>query len=138
MNFFIFSKTWSNFSCGKGLFTLPHQTRFSLAAFLTMNLSLAARPVCLPVVTTREPRLALAEEAVEEDLPRRRGEQIGAAHHLRDAHGAIVHDHRELVSEDSVGAAEDEVADDALRIEFLIAEDLVVESEGAGRDPQPQ
>ena len=53
--FWNFASTPSNLSCGNGLLTLPHQTRFSLAAFLTMNLSLAARPVCLPVTTTSEP-----------------------------------------------------------------------------------
>src|SRR3546814_5184048 len=40
------------------LLVLPHQTLFSVSASRTMNLSLAERPVCLPVATTSGPSLA--------------------------------------------------------------------------------
>src|SRR3546814_7463769 len=40
------------------LLVLPHQTLFSVSASRTMNLSLAERPVCLPVATTSRPSLA--------------------------------------------------------------------------------
>src|SRR5574341_385791 len=55
-------KPWSrlksslNLSAPKGRLYCPHQTRASLSPSLTMNLSPAARAVCLPVVTTRGPR----------------------------------------------------------------------------------
>src|SRR5438132_1216532 len=41
-----------------GWLTLPHHTVFSVTALRTMNLSLAARPVNLPVRTTSGPSLA--------------------------------------------------------------------------------
>ena len=41
-----------------GTLTLPHHTVFSVSASRTMNLSLAERPVCLPVLTTIGPSLA--------------------------------------------------------------------------------
>ena len=53
----------SSFSAAKcagsiGTLVLPHQMLFSVSASRTINLSLAERPVCAPVLTTRGPFLA--------------------------------------------------------------------------------
>jgi len=44
------------------------------------------------------------------DLPCRRGEEVGAAHHFADLHGEIVDHHRQLVGVEAVPALEDEIA----------------------------
>ena len=56
-----------------------------------------------------------AERPGESDLPRRRGEEIRAAHDLRDALFGVVHDDGELVGVGAVGAPHDEIADLARR-----------------------
>ena len=86
----------------------------------------------------RPARLALSEQPVQEDLPRRRGEQVRSPQHLRDPHRAVVHHDRELVREDAVAAAEHEVADQLLGIERPVSGDLVVEGERTGWDAQAQ
>src|SRR5216683_3142595 len=86
----------------------------------------------------RPARLAQAQQAMEEDLPRRGREQVRAAQHLRHAHRRVVDDDRQLVGEDAVRAAQHEIADGRLRIELLLALQLVVEAHRTGRDPQPQ
>ncbi len=52
-----------------------------------------------------------AEQALQQDLPRRRGEQIRAAHHVGDALLEVIHHDGELVGEQAVGAPHDEIAD---------------------------
>jgi hypothetical protein len=52
-----------------------------------------------------------AERALQENLPGRRRQEVGAAHDRRHALQRIVDDDRELVGEPAVGAAHDEVAD---------------------------
>ena len=59
-------------------------------------------------------RRRVAEQALQVDLPRRRIEQVGAAHHVGDALLGVVDHHRELVGELPVGAIQHEVADVAL------------------------
>ena len=54
-------------------------------------------------------RLA-AEQADQPCLPRRAGQQIAAPHDAPDAHGGVVKADGELVSEHTVGAADDEIA----------------------------
>ena len=51
------------------------------------------------------------EQALEQNLPRRRGKQVRAAHDVGDSLLGVVHDHNELVSEQAVGATHDKVAD---------------------------
>src|SRR5258706_4186404 len=86
----------------------------------------------------RPPRLAQAQQAIEQDLPGGGGKQVVASQHLGDAHRRVVDEHRELIGEDAVGAAQHEVADRRLRIELLRALQLVVEGDRAGRDAQAQ
>ena len=52
----------------------------------------------------------LAAEGLDQlDLPRRRSEQVGAAHHVVDLHREIVHHHRELIGLEPVAALQHEV-----------------------------
>ena len=51
-----------------------------------------------------------AERAVQQDLARGVVGQVLAAHHVRDALGMVVHDHRQLVGEMAIGALQHEVA----------------------------
>jgi hypothetical protein len=55
--------------------------------------------------------LRQAEAPLQQDLPRRGVEQVGAAHDLGDALQRIVDDHRQLVGPVAVGARKHEVAD---------------------------
>ena len=69
-------------------------------------------------------RRRIAEPALQEDLARRRGEQIGAAHDVRDLLQRVVDDDRELVRVEPVGAPDDEIADvarEVLRLQALQA-----------------
>ena len=61
----------------------------------------------------REPGRRERERAVEQELSGGRGEEIVAAHDVRDLHRRVVDDDRELVRRDPVGAGDDEVADAA-------------------------
>src|SRR6185503_3819157 len=51
----------------------------------------------------------IAERLLQRDLARRGSEQVGAAHDLRYALLGIVDDDGELIGEEAVGAADDEV-----------------------------
>ena len=51
-------------------------------------------------------RASSPSSSVEPELTRRRVEQIGAAHDVRDALGRVVDDDRELVGDDAVAAAQ--------------------------------
>src|SRR5258707_10375150 len=51
-----------------------------------------------------------AEGFKKQDLARGRGEQIGSAHDLVDAHETVIDDNGELIGEDAVGTAQDKVA----------------------------
>jgi hypothetical protein len=50
------------------------------------------------------------QRALQGDLPGRAVEQVGAAHHVRDALQGIINDHRELIGEAPVAAPDDYVA----------------------------
>ena len=56
-------------------------------------------------------RPRVAEQALQQDLPRRGGEQVRAAHHVGDALLEVIHDDGELVGEEAVGAPHDKIAD---------------------------
>ena len=56
------------------------------------------------------------ERALERDLPRRRVEEVRAAHDLRDALRRVVDDDRELVGVRPVRAVHDEVADGGFEV----------------------
>src|SRR5205814_3342425 len=58
----------------------------------------------------------IVEPAREKDLTRRRGEQIGAAHHVRDLLRCVVDNDGELIGVEAVGAPDDEIADIAREI----------------------
>ena len=58
-------------------------------------------------------RLGVAQQPREVGLPWRRRQQVVSAHHLVDALGCVVDDHREVVGRDAVAAADHEVVDDA-------------------------
>jgi len=73
--------------------------------------------------------LALAEQAVQQDLRAVEGSSR-PPEDCRDVHCPVVRHHRQLVSEDAVAAPKHEIADELMRIELLMAEDLVVEGEG--------
>ena len=59
-------------------------------------------------------RASSAEQLVEPQLAAGRGEQVGAAHDVRDALGGVVDDDGQLVGDDAVAAAHDDVAARAL------------------------
>ncbi len=80
-----------------------------------------------------EVRRAMAEGAVKFQLARGCVEQVGAAHHIGDAHQCIVHHHGQLVGEDAVSTAHHEVAGLPLQVLFLFAGNFVVKDDGARR-----
>jgi hypothetical protein len=59
----------------------------------------------------RVPGRRQPKRPLQQDLPRRGVEQVGAADHVGDALRRIVHHDRQLVGPGAVGAAQDEVAD---------------------------
>jgi hypothetical protein len=67
-------------------------------------------------------RLAYSQEALQVDLPGRRGKQIGTAHNLGDFLVTIIHNNRELVGEQPIRATYDEVTD--VYVESLPAQAL--------------
>src|SRR5690606_22608019 len=81
--------------------------------------------------------LRQAEQALQQDLPWRRVEQVGAAHDLADALRRIVDDDRELVRTRAVRAPDHEVADVAPEILLLSAQHAIGESDRRGTDAQP-
>src|SRR5579859_7418977 len=50
------------------------------------------------------------QKFIEQNLPGSGTEQIGSAHHLVNAHQAIVDHHRELIGKDAIGAIEDKIS----------------------------
>lgn len=52
-----------------------------------------------------------AQRALQQNLPRRGIEQVGAAHHVADALRGVVDHHRQLVGPATVGAQQHEIAD---------------------------
>jgi hypothetical protein len=68
-----------------------------------------------------------SELTLQPDLPRRRGEQVGAADHIGAALQRIVDDDGELVSEQAVGALDDEIADIAIETLLLSALEAIGE-----------
>src|SRR6266567_2046282 len=67
-------------------------------------------------------RCRQAEPALQPDLARCRGEQIGAAHDVSDVLCCVVDDDRKLIGEQAVGALDDEIAD--LSLEPLLVPSL--------------
>jgi hypothetical protein len=59
------------------------------------------------------------ERLVEEDLPCCGGEQVSASHHLIDLHQGIIDHYRELIGEDAIGAAHNEIANRLLHVLLL-------------------
>ena len=53
----------------------------------------------------------MPESAIEQNLARGRLEQVGAAHHFRDAHGRVVGHAGELIAGNAVAPPDDEVAE---------------------------
>ena len=69
----------------------------------------------------RSLRFRLAESRLDKrsangDLQGVRPEQVAAAHDVVDAHVKIVHDHHQLVGEQAVGAAHDDIAESCARL----------------------
>ena len=71
------------------------------------------------------------------DLARSAAEKVGAAHDVSDVLGRIVDDDCQLICEQAVTAADDEVAGVACQLSGLQSLQPVVESDRAGRDPEP-
>ena len=76
-------------------------------------------------------RLA-AQGSDELDLPRRRRQQVDAAHHFGDAHGEVVHHHGELVAVEAIAALEDDVSHLLGHVLETVAVDAVFEIDAAG------
>ena len=102
----------------------------------------ARRRVCLdsfsPVAsiatgTCRYDGVGKPRQLLQEDLARRRREQVGAAHDVRDALQRVVDDDRELVGEEPVGAPDDEIADVAREVLRLRSLQAVAEFDRARR-----
>ena len=87
----------------------------------------------------RVTRRGKAKRALQQDLPRGRIEQVGAAHHVGDALRGVVDHHRELVGPVAVGTLEHEVADLFADVLAHAPLDRIVEAEcGGGRHAQPE
>ena len=71
----------------------------------------------------------IAEQVLQEDLARRRSEQVGSADDLGDPLFGIVDDDGKLVGEDSVGALQHEIADLLLDVLALPALQQILEAE---------
>ncbi len=82
-------------------------------------------------------RRAKSERALQGDLARRRGQQVGAAHDVADALRRVVDHHRELIGEHAVGALDDEIADVALEALLLSALQAVVKADRLRVHAQP-
>ncbi len=74
--------------------------------------------------------------SLQGDLARSAAEEVGTAHDVRDALSRIVDDDRQLICEQAVAAADDEVTRIAGKIRCLQSLQLVVECDRAGRDPE--
>src|SRR2546421_23206 len=68
------------------------------------------------------------EPALQPDLARCRGKQIGTAHDVGNALRCVVHDDCELIREQTIGAPDDEIAD--LPLEPLLVPSLEPIAEG--------
>ena len=79
-----------------------------------------------------------AEQPEQVDLASGGVEQIGSAHHVGDARIDIVHDHRELVSEQPVGAQYDVVAGVGGEVDLLFALDAIDEADPPLRAHAPR
>ena len=79
-----------------------HEVTYNKAARLFVRVSRDGQ--LLPEV------LEVLSLIAQHDLTLARIEQVSAAHHARDALVGIVHHHRELIGEQAVGTAQDEIA----------------------------
>ena len=68
---------------------------------------------------------------LQQDLARRGIEQVGTTHDLGDALRGIVHDHRQLVGPQPVGAAQHEIANFGIDTLLDMAADRVIEGNQA-------
>src|SRR5438093_6432966 len=85
----------------------------------------------------KEGRRRKAERAIEQNLTRRGGEQIGAAHYFGDPHGGVVHDNRQLIGGNVVMSPDDEIAEILSGNEALLSQVTVHEGNGlAVRDAE--
>ena len=84
-----------------------------------------------------EPRLVPAGLAVQQDLPGRARDQVGAADHLRDAHRGVVGDDGKLIGMVGILPRDDEVAAKARRVEGNSAQKEVVPLDRAWRHTKP-
>ena len=79
-----------------------------------------------------------AQEAHQEDLPRRRGEEVVGANHVRDAHRRVVDRDHELIRVHAVAAAQHEVADADVHVLLEPpAHEIVEGHRRAVRDAEP-
>src|SRR6185369_16692780 len=78
-----------------------------------------------------------SELTLQPDLPRRRCEQVGAAHDIGDSLKCIIDDDGELVGEQAVGALDDEIADIAIETLLLSALEAIGERDRRGVDRDP-
>ena len=56
-------------------------------------------------------RCGQAKQSLQVNLARSGSQQVGTAHDMRDALECIVHHHRQLISEQTIGALHHEIAD---------------------------
>src|SRR5687767_7800432 len=77
-----------------------------------------------------------AQCTLQGNLARRAAEKVGAAHDVCDTLVSIVDYHRELICEQSITAADDEVTRIAGKVRCLRSLQEVGESDGAGPDPE--
>ena len=91
----------------------PAATPISASVTAPSRLASRCAFVCSAPAAHARTRAAVAEYTGEVGLPRRRRQQVVAAHHLIDALRRVVDDHREVVGRHAVTAAHHEIVDDA-------------------------
>src|SRR5262245_31868804 len=70
-----------------------------------------------------------AECPLQQHLPRRVAEEVAAADHLSHALGGIVDDHGELISEQSIAAPDDEIAERGRNVLYVLALERVAKGD---------
>ena len=107
--------------------------------------SMAGAPFCLdsfrPLSASRISGTCMArqrqvQQPSQHALARRGTEQVGAAHHVRDALGGVVHHHRQLIGPQPVGAAQGDVAHRPRHVLLLRPQPAVLEAFHAVRHAQ--
>ena len=80
---------------------------------------------------------ARAELLIQKHLPWRARDQVLAAQDMRDPHGNVVADDRQMVRERAIAAPHHEITDAGLHILANSRMKLIVEAILASRDPNP-